>query len=76
LLNELASGLDPTDAKALAAAPVALARRALRQWLADPYPPDAAALDRLLAVARGEVKACELATGIRVERHGQRLRKI
>ena len=76
LLNELATELDPTDAKALAAAPVALARRALRRWLSDPYPPDAAGLDRVLAVARGEIKACELATGLRVERHGQRLCKV
>jgi tRNA(Ile)-lysidine synthase len=75
VLNQLACTLDPTDAKGLAAAPVALARRALRQWLADPYPPDAAALDRVLAVARGEIKACEVANGVRVERHGQRLSK-
>jgi len=75
VLNALAAELDPTDAKALAAAPLALSRRALRQWLADPYPPDAAALDRVLAVVRGEIKACELATGLRVERHGQRLSK-
>ena len=37
LLDELAAAIDPTDAGALAAAPVALARRAVRRWLrADP----------------------------------------
>jgi tRNA(Ile)-lysidine synthase len=40
LLDELAAQLDPTDALALAAAPAPLARRAIRQWLAHPYPPD------------------------------------
>ncbi len=40
LLDELAAGLDPTDAHALAAAPVALARRAIRRWLAGEHPPD------------------------------------
>lgn len=73
LLDELAAGIDPTDAKALAAAPVPLARRALRRWLAVPYPPDAAAIERVLEVARGDRLACELAGGWRVERHAQRL---
>ena len=69
--------LDPTDAKALAAAPPALARRVLRRWLlADGYPPDAATVARVLAVARGERRACEIAGGSRVERHRQRLRIV
>jgi tRNA(Ile)-lysidine synthase len=69
--------LDPTDAKRLAAAPPALARRVLRRWLlADGYPPDAAAIARVLAVARGERVACEIAGGARVERHRQRLRIV
>jgi hypothetical protein len=34
LLNELALAIDPTDAQMLAAAPIALARRAVRAWLA------------------------------------------
>jgi tRNA(Ile)-lysidine synthase len=74
LLDELAGRLDVTDARLLAAAPVPLVRRALRRWLADPYPPDAAALDRVLAVVRGEVVACQLPGGRRVERSGGRLR--
>lgn len=74
LLDVLAAALDPTDARALAAAPVPLARRAVRRWLTDGYPPDAAAVERVLAVARGETEAAEIATGRRVSRHQQRLR--
>lgn len=73
LLDELAAAIDPTDAKALAGAPAPLARRALRRWLADPYPPDGAAVERVLAVARGEAIACEVDGGRRIERHAQRL---
>jgi tRNA(Ile)-lysidine synthase len=73
LLDELAGELDPTDGPALAAAPVALARRAVRRWLSDPYPPDAASIERVLAVARGEVVACEVAGGRRVSRRHGRL---
>ncbi|MHB1536800.1 MAG: TilS substrate-binding domain-containing protein, partial [Acidimicrobiales bacterium] len=61
---------------ALAAAPVPLARRALRAWLrAGPerHPPSAAELERVLAVARGEVVACQLAGGRTVRRSGGRL---
>jgi tRNA(Ile)-lysidine synthase len=75
LLDELAAALDPTDAQAVAAAPVPLARRALRRWLTvGGYPPDAAAIERVLAVARGHQVACEIAPGIRVQRTQQRLR--
>jgi tRNA(Ile)-lysidine synthase len=73
LLDQLAAGLDPTDAKAIAAAPLALARRAIRRWLATDHPPDLASVDRVLAVARGEAAACEVSDGRRVERHSQRL---
>ncbi|HET9291364.1 MAG TPA: TilS substrate-binding domain-containing protein, partial [Actinomycetes bacterium] len=81
VLDELAAALDPADARALAAAPPALARRAVRAWLrvAGPggpehHPPDAAAVARVLAVAGGEAVACELAGGWRVARTGGRLR--
>jgi tRNA(Ile)-lysidine synthase len=73
LLDELAAAVDPTDAAALAAVPPALARRAIRRWLADPYPPDAAGVERVLAVARGEAVACELDGGRRIRRSGMRL---
>ena len=77
LADAEAGGLDPTDAKALTAAPPAVARRALRRWLAvDGYPPDAATVARVLAVATGRQRACEIAGGYRVERHRQRLRIV
>jgi tRNA(Ile)-lysidine synthase len=70
LLEELARNLDPTDAVALAAAP---APRALRQWLSDPYPPDLATLDRIMAVARGETLACDIGENREIRRSKQRL---
>jgi len=73
LLDILAEALDPTDARALAAAPLALARRAVRAWLTVDHPPDLATVNRVLAVARGEVQACETNDGRRVARHHQRL---
>ena len=75
LLDELAATIDVTDARALAAAPPALARRAIRRWLraGHPYPPPAAAVERVLAVARNERKACEVGDGRRVRRSAGRL---
>lgn len=73
LLDELAAGLDPTDARGLAAAPVALARRAVRNWLRVEHPPDAATVERVLDVARGLAVACDVGGGRRVARHAQRL---
>jgi tRNA(Ile)-lysidine synthase len=75
LLDDLSAALDPTDAVAIGAAPAALARRAIRRWLVtDGYPPDAASIERVLAVARGQAVACELSDGRRVDRRHQRLR--
>ncbi len=73
LLDHLATALDPSDAKALAAAPVALARRAVRRWLTEEHPPDAATVERVLDVARGAARATDVGSGRRVERHQQRL---
>lgn len=76
LLEQLAAELDPTDARTLASAPVPLARRAVRGWLRTAgggHPPQAAAVERVLAVARGHHVACELPGGWRVHRSGQRL---
>lgn len=76
LLDELAAAIDATDARALAAAPTALARRALRRWLHDGrHPPDAATVERVLAVARCESRATDLPGGDRVERASMRLRR-
>ena len=76
LLDELGAGVDPTDAKALAAAPLPLARRAVRRWLTRQHPPDAATVERVLAVARCEAAACDLGGGYRVQRHQQRLQLL
>lgn len=78
LLDELASLLDPTDARGLAVAPPALARRSVRAWLrggtdAERHPPDAATVERVLAVARGDAKATDVGGGRRVTRARGRL---
>jgi tRNA(Ile)-lysidine synthase len=77
LLDELASGLDPEEVASLAAAPPPLQRRALRRWLrrdlSPSYPPDLAAIERVMAVARGEIRACELPGGRRLRRSRGRL---
>lgn len=74
LMDDLAGGLDSGDAGTLAAAPPALARRALRAVLGDgDHPPSSAAVERVMAVVRGEVTACELEGGRRVSRSRGRL---
>ena len=74
LLNELAGALDPTDALALANAPIALSRRAIRTWLTNPLVPDSATVERVLEVARGNTLACDIGLGRHVRRSQQRLR--
>lgn len=75
VLTTLAAELDPTDARTLSRAAPAVARRAVRRWLTvDGYPPDAASVERVLAVARGERLACEVSGGRRIERSNQQLR--
>jgi tRNA(Ile)-lysidine synthase len=75
LLDAVADQLDPTDAAAVAAAPPAQARRALRGWLAGdgPHPPSADTVERVLAVARREHRATEVPGGVRVSRSAGRL---
>jgi tRNA(Ile)-lysidine synthase len=75
LLEALAAGIDASDSADLTAAPAALARRATRRWLRDdgPYPPDLAAVERVLGVARGVAVATDVAPGVRVRRSGGRL---
>ncbi len=73
LLEILAGALDPTDAVALTSAPLALARRALRAWLSDPYPPDHATIERILLVANGARLACDIGGGREIRRSKQRL---
>lgn len=75
LLDELASDIDPTDARALAAASPPLARRAVRRWLATgaEHPPGSAAVERVLAVVRGQSRGTDLGDGRRLTRSGGRL---
>jgi tRNA(Ile)-lysidine synthase len=76
LLDDLAGAYDVTDAAALTAAPLPLARRAVRKWLRQEHPPDSATVDRVLRVAAGEVRATEVGGGRRVERSGGRMRIV
>ena len=72
-LDELARAIDVRDARALATLPLPLARRAVRLWLADPYSPDSATVERVLDVARGLHPSCDVGRGRRVVRSRQRL---
>jgi tRNA(Ile)-lysidine synthase len=78
LLHALSASLDPTDAKALRDAPLPLARRAVRTWLrcgsdAEQHPPDAATVERVLAVARGDAAGTDVGGSRRVVRSRGRL---
>jgi tRNA(Ile)-lysidine synthase len=70
VLDTLAAGYDPTDAHLLATSRPALARRAVRRWLmsGQDHPPDAATVERVLAVARGEARGTDVGDGRRVAR--------
>ncbi len=74
----VAAAIDAADARAVADAPVSLARVAVRGWIAAEtdldHPVDAAAVGRVLAVARLEARAADVAEGWRVERTGGRMR--
>ena len=81
LLEDLAAMIDPTDAKALAAAASPLARRAVRAWLlrtgvGDGHPPGLAVVERILHVAAGRAASADLFEGWRVARTRQRLRLV
>ena len=77
VIDAAAAELEPTDARSLVAAPEVLARSAVRAWLwsgmGTDHPPDLAAVDRVLAVARLEAKATDVGRGWRVRRSDQRL---
>ena len=76
-LRAEAAALDVTDASALGAAPEAVAQVAVREWLRadhpERHPPDAATVERVLAVARGEVVATDVGRDRRVQRSRGRL---
>jgi hypoxanthine phosphoribosyltransferase len=85
LLNVLAdeAAPDPQDARAVAALPAPLARRAVRQWLqasaaeaspeGEAYPPSLGEVERVLDVAAGRAIGTELTGARRVRRRGGRL---
>jgi tRNA(Ile)-lysidine synthase len=79
-LGDLALGVDPADAPALAAAPRALASEAFRRWWHDRTdglpPPDGAAVDRVLDVAAGRAVACDVVAGWRVRRSANTLHLV
>ena len=58
LLDELAAMIDVHDAKAVTQAPIALARRAIRQWLADPLPPCDIGDGRQVRRSRQRLRIC------------------
>jgi tRNA(Ile)-lysidine synthase len=73
LLDGLAAEIDPTSARAVAAAPAALARRALNRWMVangvgDGHPMGLATLERALAVAQGLVPRADVVEGWRIAR--------
>ena len=75
-IASVALEVDPTDARASTAAPPAVARAAVRAWLragVEHHPPDAATVERVLAVARKDARATDAGDGRRVERHAGRL---
>ena len=79
LLDSLAAEIDPTSARSVAAAPVALARRALNRWMVssgvgDGHPMGLATLDRALSVAQGLVARVDLVEGWRIARTAGMLR--
>jgi tRNA(Ile)-lysidine synthase len=81
LLQEMAAAIDPTDTQQLRSAPIALGRRAVRGWLrseegmgdAESHPPSSDEVARVLAVAGGSARACQLEGGRRVQLSAGRL---
>ncbi len=77
-LDSLAGDIDASDAKALAAAPAVLARRAMRNFIINewprPHPPSVDTVERALEVARGTATSCDLEGGHRIHRTNQKLR--
>ena len=74
LLDLQAQAIDVTDAAALVTAPIALARRSVREWLRGEHPPDLASVERVLQVARGEALGTEITGGRSVRRTNGKLR--
>ena len=73
LLATLAEAIDPTDVRALRAAPAPVAAVAVRSWLAkaddEGHPPDAAATAAVLAVVSHRSRKAQVGGGLTVRRH-------
>lgn len=69
-VDELAAGIDPTQASQLRSVPEPLASAALRRWLrsVEGHPPSSAEIERVLSVARGEVAGCQISGGRTIRR--------
>ena len=76
LLDELAAALDPTDAKQLSAAPLPLARRAVRRWLTTEHPPTRRPSSGCCGSPAARPPAVTWVPGRRVERSHQRLQLL
>jgi tRNA(Ile)-lysidine synthase len=80
LLGRLTEGVDPTDAAAVAALEPLVGGEVLRGWWRErtgaEHPPDAAAVVRMLDVARGRARATDVVEGWRLERTARRLRLV
>jgi tRNA(Ile)-lysidine synthase len=78
LLEELAEGIDPRDAGALATAPRPLAVAAVRRWWSEEtgssHPPERSAIHRVLQVAAGDAPRADVTGGWQVARTAGRLR--
>ncbi|MEZ5237797.1 MAG: hypothetical protein R2716_02170 [Microthrixaceae bacterium] len=78
VVEDLAREIDPTDAAALRRAPQVVAAVALRGYWHTATgglpPPDERALRRMLAVAAGERRSCEVSRGWNLRRTEGRLR--
>lgn len=73
-LNALTQDIDPTDARALQKLDPYLATWVIKRWLSETCQTDAAAIERVLSVARGETLATEIPGGYRVSRSSMRLK--
>lgn len=78
LIASQAEGIDPADSSAVRKAPVPVARRLLRRWIAaetgSAHPPDSGTVERALAVARHERRGTDLGGRFRLDRSGGVLR--
>lgn len=73
-LNSITQDIDPTDAKAIQKLDPYLATWVIKRWLSETCQTDAAAIKRVLSVARGEILATEIPGGYRVSRSSMRLK--